>query len=422
MLLVSLAAAHAFHAGGGVLRPAMNARPAASMLDGHLTSWIADAAILLDDTTSNAVTSAAAATAEDPSWFTSLVVTPLELGIEALASAFRGAGMEQAYGPAIIVFTIVLKALTFPLNKQQIESTAKMQAIQPMAKKLQDKYQNRDPARLNQELQKLYQDNQVNPLAGCLPALAQIPIFIGLYQALLALAKENLLAEPFLWIPSLEGPSRDYTEGIKWLTEGWSNGAPPLGWHDTLCYLVLPVALVISQYLSTALLTPKTDDPAQQQSQAILKFLPLMIGWFSLNVPSGLGLYWLVNNAVTTLTTVLIRQAVGTPAMEVSGGSSTAAVEPPKSQGFGRRYGEIVESTDAETGTKVTIKPPGAVRNPTRAERRSPSEDDSIDVQSETVPVGGKSDAPIDGGVEPASSPPPQAKKARKKKGGKKKK
>lgn len=109
---------------------------------------------------------------------------------------------------------------------------------------------------------------QVNPLAGCLPALAQIPIFIGLYRALLALAKEDLLEEPFLWIPSLEGPSADYTEGIKWLTDGWVNGAPPLGWHDTGAYLVLPVVLTLSQYASTALLTPKTDDPAQQQSQA----------------------------------------------------------------------------------------------------------------------------------------------------------
>merc|ERR1719506_3387361 len=101
-------------------------------------------------------------------------------------------------------------------------------------------------------------------------------------------------------------------EGIGWLTE-WSNGAPKLGWDATLAYLVLPVLLVVSQYISTSILTPKTDDPAQQQSQAILKFLPLMIGWFSLNVPSGLGLYWLTNNLVTTLSTVLIRRSVQTP-------------------------------------------------------------------------------------------------------------
>jgi YidC/Oxa1 family membrane protein insertase len=67
-----------------------------------------------------------------------------------------------------------IKLLLFPLTKQQIESTSKMQAIAPAAKALQERYRDRDPARLNAELQKLYQDNQVNPLAGCIPALAQV--------------------------------------------------------------------------------------------------------------------------------------------------------------------------------------------------------------------------------------------------------
>merc|ERR1719460_2826815 len=129
-----------------------------------------------------------------------------------------GAGIEQAYGPSIILFTMALKLLTYPLNKQQIESTTKMQAIQPAAKRLQEKYRNADPARLNQEMQKLYTDNQVNPLAGCLPSLAQIPIFIGLYRSVLNLAKEDKLTESFLWLPSLEGPVADYKEGIGWLT------------------------------------------------------------------------------------------------------------------------------------------------------------------------------------------------------------
>ena len=236
----------------------------------------------------------------------------MEFSIKTIHGVLQGFGVEGAYGIAIISFTLLLKGLTLPLNKAQIESTSKMQAIQPAAKALQDKYKDRDPARLNQELQALYQDNQVNPLAGCLPAFAQIPLFIGLYRSLLNLAKEDALEEPFLWLPSLEGPTPDYTQGVKWLTEGWSNGAPALGWHDTLCYLVLPVLLVASQYISTSILTPKPTDESQQQNQAILKFLPLMIGWFSLSVPSGLGLYWLVNNVVTTATTVLIRGGIPT--------------------------------------------------------------------------------------------------------------
>ena len=115
---------------------------------------------------------------------------PFEFAISSLHGGLASVGIQEAWGPAIIIFTLVLKALTFPLNKQQIESTSKMQAIQPAAKQLQEKYRNKDPARLNMELQKLYADNQVNPLAGCLPAFAQIPIFIGLYRSVLNLAKE----------------------------------------------------------------------------------------------------------------------------------------------------------------------------------------------------------------------------------------
>ena len=114
----------------------------------------------------------------------------MEFSIKTIHGVLQGFGVEGAYGIAIISFTLLLKGLTLPLNKAQIESTSKMQAIQPAAKALQDKYKDRDPARLNQELQALYQDNQVNPLAGCLPAFAQIPLFIGLYRSLLNLAIE----------------------------------------------------------------------------------------------------------------------------------------------------------------------------------------------------------------------------------------
>merc|ERR1719389_670795 len=293
------------------------------LLDAGTSTFLADAQILLD-TAGTAVAAgaaaagdaAAAAPAADPSWFDSLVVFPFEFLLTAIHDGLKGLGVQEAWGPSIIGFTIAVKAVTFPLTKTQIESTTKMQAIAPAAKALQEKYRERDPARLNSELQRLYQENQVNPLAGCLPSLAQIPLFIGLYRSLLNLAKEDKLTESFLFLPSLEGPVREYTEGISWLTE-WQNGAPKLGWDATLAYLVLPVVLVISQYVSTSLLTPKsvTEDPSQAQSQAILKFLPLMIGWFSLNVPSGLGLYWLTNNVVTTVTTLGIRATVSTDDM-----------------------------------------------------------------------------------------------------------
>merc|ERR1719389_835187 len=345
------------------------------LLDAGTSTFLADAQILLD-TAGTAVAAgaaaagdaAAAAPAADPSWFDSLVVKPFEFGISGLHDGLKGLGVQEAWGPSIIGFTIAVKLLTFPLTKTQIESTTKMQAIAPAAKALQDKYKDRDPARLNSELQRLYQENQVNPLAGCLPSLAQIPLFIGLYRSLLNLAKEDRLTESFLFLPSLEGPVREYTEGISWLTT-WDNGAPKLGWDATLAYLVLPVVLVLSQYASTSLLTPKTDDPAQQQSQAILKFLPLMIGWFSLSVPSGLGLYWLTNNVVTTVTTLGIRATVSTDDMVgLTPAATTSAFVEPKPVGFGRKYGEIIELIDDSSGTVTTIRPPGAT---TKKQRRA---------------------------------------------------
>jgi len=207
----------------------------------------------------------------------------------------------------------------------------------------------------------------------------------------------------------------DYTQGITWLKDNWVDGHPPLGWHDTLCYLVLPVLLVISQYVSTALLTPKTDDPAQQQSQAILKFLPLMIGWFSLNVPSGLGLYWLTNNVVTTATTLLVRRSVGEVQLVGAGTgpvSAGAVAEPPKPQGFARRYGEVIQTT-SDSGTKVTIKTPGAtgsVPSVAAPDGAAAAGGEVVSVAAEAVP---------DASAVPASQP--KSKKKKKSKKGKKK-
>jgi YidC/Oxa1 family membrane protein insertase len=179
---------------------------------------------------------------------------------------------------------------------------------------------------MNQKIAEVYQTNQVNPLAGCIPSLVQIPVFIGLYRAVLDLAKEDKLNEGFLWLPSLEGPvyDADPTKGSQWLFN-WVDGAPALGWDDTLAFLVLPVLLVISQFVSMELMTPKDQ---QQQGNIVLKLLPLMIGWFSLNVPSALCLYWMVNNIVTTATSLIIRSNMPPPATISTSGSATASPPP----------------------------------------------------------------------------------------------
>lgn len=97
---------------------------------------------------------------------------------------------------------------------------------------------------------------------------------------------------------------------------------PSLGWEHTIAFLSIPVFLTISQVISMNLMTPKSDDPQQAQANVILKVLPFMVGWFALNVPAALGIYWVINNIVTTATTLYIRNSM--PKMEpVAGGAAT---------------------------------------------------------------------------------------------------
>jgi YidC/Oxa1 family membrane protein insertase len=234
----------------------------------------------------------------------------------------------DAWGVSIIAMTIVIKLVTFPLTKQQLESTNKMQALQPTIKALQAKYQS-NPEVMNQKIAEVYQTNEVNPLAGCIPSLIQIPVFIGLYRAVLNLAKENALDEPFLFLPNLEGPTygADPAHGSDWLFKNWVDGVPSLGWDDTLAYISIPIFLTISQVISMNIMQPKSDDPQQQQANVILKVLPFMVGWFALNVPAALGIYWVVNNIVTTATTLYIRNSMPKIDIATGGGGATAVME-----------------------------------------------------------------------------------------------
>lgn len=148
---------------------------------------------------------------------------PTEFLLELIHKLLVVVGVSaDAWGVSIVAMTIFIKIATYPLTKSQLESTTKMQAIQPAVKELQAKYQS-NPEVMNQKIAEFYQANDINPLAGCLPSLVQIPIFIGLYRAVLNLAAEDKLNEPFLWLPNLEGPTygADPTTGSDWILKGW---------------------------------------------------------------------------------------------------------------------------------------------------------------------------------------------------------
>jgi len=146
----------------------------------------------------------------------------------------------------------------------------------------------------------------------------------------LSLARENKLNEPFLWLPSLEGPTygADPASATSWLLSGWQNGTPSLGWEDTIAFLTLPVFLVLSTAVSQKLSLPKNPTPEQkaQQDNIVLKLLPLLLGWFSISVPSALGVYWVTNNIVTTLLTLQIKSSLeSNPPVVATGGGTTSS-------------------------------------------------------------------------------------------------
>jgi YidC/Oxa1 family membrane protein insertase len=200
---------------------------------------------------------AAAVAQKNGGWF-GFISEALEVVLKVLKDGLSAVHVPYSYGFAIILLTVIVKAATLPLTKQQVESTLAMQNLQPQIKAIQQRYAG-NQERIQLETARLYKQAGVNPLAGCFPTLATIPVWIGLYQALSNVANEGLLTEGFFWIPSLGGPTtiaaRQSGAGISWLLP-FVDGHPPLGWHDTICYLVLPVLLVASQFVSMEIMKP----------------------------------------------------------------------------------------------------------------------------------------------------------------------
>ena len=185
-----------------------------------------------------------------------------------------------------------------------------MKALKPYQQEIRERFKDNQDAQ-NRAIAKLFEDANQNPLAGCATSLAQLPILLGLYRGINLLAKDGELSEPFLFIPSLEGPVAppDY-RGLDWLLQGWSfadgTPIPSLGWETTLAYLIMPLTLVLLQSLTMSTLQQPIDDSMSEeekktaeQSQRIFKFLPLLIGFFSIQVPAGLTIYWFTSNLFT---------------------------------------------------------------------------------------------------------------------------
>ena len=191
------------------------------------------------------------------------------------------------YGIAIILVTVLIKLLFWPISHKGMKSMKTLQKIQPKMAKLREKYKD-DKERQQQEMMKLYQTYKVNPLGGCMPMLLQIPVFFALYKVLLQ--SIELRHAPFmLWITDLAAPDRLYIGfDIPWL-----HGIPVLT-------LLMGGTMFIQQKM-----TPSTGDPMQAK---IMMFMPVIFTFMFLNFASGLVLYWLLNNLLTIAQQYMINQ------------------------------------------------------------------------------------------------------------------
>ncbi|KAI8474487.1 MAG: 60Kd inner membrane protein-domain-containing protein [Monoraphidium minutum] len=248
---------------------------------------------------------------QDSSWF-----GPLTNSLEAVLKQIQGVlvklGVPYSYGYSIILLTVFVKALTYPLTKKQVESAMAVQSLKPRIDMIKARYGD-DDKRVQEETKTLYAKAEVNPYAGCLPTIATIPVFIGLYRSLSQVAEEGLLeSEGFYWIPNLAGPTSIAARGTEWLLP-FVDGAPPIGWAGAAPYLVLPVLLVVAQAISSKIISPPIDPESDSATtQRVLAVaLPLMVGWFALCVPSGLSLYYFANTVFTGLMQVYLRKLGG---------------------------------------------------------------------------------------------------------------
>lgn len=199
--------------------------------------------------------------------FFSVIARPLFLWLK-----WTHEHMASNWGVSIIILTVIINLALLPLRITSMKSALKMQKLQPQMKAIQDRYKKlpmRDPKRqeMNAEIGELYKREGVNPAGGCLPLLIQMP-FLWAFYTMLANTIE-LRQAPFLWMHDLSSPDKLY---------------------------IVPAVIVISTYLMQKMTPSSGMDPKQQQMMTLM--MPVMIGWFSLNLPSGLSVYWIVGNII----------------------------------------------------------------------------------------------------------------------------
>lgn len=175
-----------------------------------------------------------------------------------------------SYGLAIILMTIAIKLVLFPLTQKQMKSMSAMQKIQPKTKYIQEKYKD-DPQVMQQKIMEMYKEHGVSPFGGCLPLLIQMPIFIAFYQSLFNFKFINEAHASFLWIPNIANPDP---------------------------YFILAILAAVTTFLQQKISMVESNDPTQK---TMLYFMPVFMAWIAYRMPAGLPLYWVVFNTLGIL-------------------------------------------------------------------------------------------------------------------------
>lgn len=215
------------------------------------------------------------------------IVKPM-LNSLVLLYAFLG----HNFGLSVIVFTVLIRLLTFPLTLRQLKQTRALQALQPKLKEAQQRY-GKDRQRVSQETMRLYREHGVSPL-GCLgPFVIQFPIWIGLYQSVIRALPSNpetiveLAKSLYPWLGVVHRVVPLQSDFL-WLDLAVGDPTP-----------ILPILVGVSTWAMQKMSTPPTTDPRQSSTNTMMLWMmPLMLAFFTFSFPSGLALYWVVSNVV----------------------------------------------------------------------------------------------------------------------------
>jgi YidC/Oxa1 family membrane protein insertase len=216
-------------------------------------------------------------------FFTKYFVYPLSFTLDWFANHLWG-----QYGLSILVVTIIIRLLILPLTLKQYRSSKRMQELQPELKKIKEKYKD-DAKKQQEETMKLFQQNGVNPLAGCFPLLIQMPILIALYQAIMR--NDYIREHTFLWL-NLGSPDKFY---------------------------ILPLLAAATTFIQQKVMSSQMNNP---QMQSMLFIFPVLIFVMSMNFAAALPLYWVYSNLFTIVQSYFIYGGSSKIKVEGKGGQS----------------------------------------------------------------------------------------------------